>query len=106
MNSYNLSINVSFYDCVFAAFADVIVAPMFAVGGDMIDLVMKTAVEQKLIKEKGPCARVWDTCLQENIAQWRELALKGEWAPSYYAVMSLETCCMYVATEQASFKLV
>ena len=61
------------------AFTDIIVAPIFAVGGDMIDLLLTTAQEKKLIQKKvGKCERHWDTILQENMAQWKEIQKLGE----------------------------
>ena len=69
---------VHFGICVDAVFGDVIVSPMFAVVGDMIDQVLNIAVEQKLIQNADACDRVWDVCIQDNIGRWKALKEAGK----------------------------
>ena len=59
-------------------FAEIIVAPLFKVGGDMIELVLKTGKEKGLIEDVVAYPRVWDTCLQENMKMWKERQQKGK----------------------------
>ena len=51
---------------------------MFKVGGDMIELVLKTGKEKGLIEDVVAYPRVWDTCLQENMKMWEERRQKGK----------------------------
>jgi len=63
--------------CVLLEFAEIIVAPLFQVGGDMIELVLRTGKDKGLIKDVVPGPRVWDKCLQENMKIWEERQQNG-----------------------------